>query len=320
MCRIINLLIYTLIVYFAIKIVPILKNALLLLALMPTTICVAASVSGDSLTNAVSFLLIALFLKLALIEDKIKSKDILLISIVSIAVSLTKFPYSLLSLLFFIIPYKKFQNIKNWIFTFICSCSVPLFISVFWNNKFNHLYSYLTNGFNVFLQTHTYNTTFVLSNPLNFLDLLINTIAYDFNNILSSFVASNVSNFLRMPLFLVYIYLIVLVFVSLYDVSDFKLNLKQKLFGISVFLIIFLSISVAELITWTPIGFDRIVGLQGRYFIPIAPLLLLVFKNSLKSSKLEKINEKFNLNIILVLYVVVFLSLSIFFILTKQQF
>ncbi|MDR2830487.1 MAG: DUF2142 domain-containing protein [Methanobrevibacter sp.] len=323
-CKIVNLLIYILIVYFAIKIIPILKTTLLLIALMPTTLFIASSVSGDSLIFALSFLVIALFIKLALIKDKMQLKYVYMAIISSLALSMTKPSYSLLSLLFFIVPYNKFQSIKHWIITLLGSSLIPLFISMIWNTLFKYLYPYLEYSFNSYLQTHTYNITYLASNPIKFLDLLINTIIYNdgyiINIILPQFV-SDIGSGTQIPIFLTYIYLIVLVFVSLYDVCGFKLNLKQKLISISVFLIIFLSISVAELITWTPIDSNVIWGLQGRYFIPTAPLLLLIFNNSsLKSSKLEKIREKFNLNVILVLYIVIFLSLSIFFILTNQRF
>jgi uncharacterized membrane protein len=322
-CRIINLLIYTFIVYFAIKITPILKTALLLIALMPTSIFIAASVSGDSLTMALSFLVVALFLKLTSIKNKIQIKDIPIIFIVVLALSLTKPSYTLLSLLFCIVPHNKFKNIKNWIITFICTCLIPLSISFIWNAKFKYLYPYLVYSFNSYLQSPVYNITFVLSHPLKFIDLLINTIifndGYTINTILPKFV-SDFGYGLQLPLFLTYVYLIVLVLASSCNVSEFKLNLKQKLIGLSVFLIIFLAINVAELITWTPISSNTIWGIQGRYFIPIAPLLFLVFNNSLKSRRLQKIYEKFNWNIIVVLYIIFFLSLSLFSIVTKQFF
>ncbi|MDR3223730.1 MAG: DUF2142 domain-containing protein [Methanobrevibacter sp.] len=323
MCRIINLLIYTFIVYFALKIIPILKTALLLIALMPSTISHGASASGDSLTIALSFLVIAIFLNLALSKNKIQRKDVFIIFISSLALSLTKPTYALLSLLFFIIPHSKFKNLRNGIITFICSCLIPLSISVIWNAKFKHLYSDLDYSFNSYMNVHTYNITFLSSHPLKFLDMITNTIIYNngftINTLIPQFVADHGSGF-GLPLFLTYIYLIVLLVVSLYNVSGLKINLKQKLIGLSVFSIIFSSISIAEFITWTPLGEDIIWGLQGRYFIPLAPLLLLVFNNSLKNNSLKKFYKKFNWNIVVILYIVFFLSLSLFFIATNQKF
>ncbi|MDR3291632.1 MAG: DUF2142 domain-containing protein [Methanobrevibacter sp.] len=56
--RLINLLIYTIIVYFSIKILPTGKYVFLLLALMPMSLYVASSISADSLNLALSFFII----------------------------------------------------------------------------------------------------------------------------------------------------------------------------------------------------------------------------------------------------------------------
>ena len=39
-------------------------------------------------------------------------------------------------------------------------------------------------------------------------------------------------------------------------------------------------IFVALYLTWTPVGMDRIDGIQGRYFIPLLPILLFVLPGS----------------------------------------
>jgi hypothetical protein len=39
-------------------------------------------------------------------------------------------------------------------------------------------------------------------------------------------------------------------------------------------------IFVALYLTWTPVGMDRVDGIQGRYFIPLLPILLFVMPGS----------------------------------------
>ncbi len=70
LARFANLLLYVLIVYSAIKLTPVHKWVFFLLALMPMTLYEAASLSADSFTIAVSFLLIALFLKFSFYYKK----------------------------------------------------------------------------------------------------------------------------------------------------------------------------------------------------------------------------------------------------------
>jgi uncharacterized membrane protein len=90
LCRIINLLIFAVIVYFAIKIVPIQKYMFLLIVLMPTTVYEATSISADSLTIALSFLLIAYILNLALVKDNILKTDTLFLFVLTSCLALTK--------------------------------------------------------------------------------------------------------------------------------------------------------------------------------------------------------------------------------------
>jgi uncharacterized membrane protein len=57
--------------------------------------------------------------------------------------------------------------------------------------------------------------------------------------------------------------------------------------------------------TWSPIGGDWIEGVQGRYFIPIAPLFFLLFYN-------KKIKWKFfESYIYIIVYFAVIISLLI---------
>ncbi|MDR2874040.1 MAG: DUF2142 domain-containing protein [Methanobrevibacter sp.] len=72
-----NLLIYCVIVYFAIKIIPVQKYLLLLIALMPMTLYQDSSISSDSLIFVLSFLTIAIFLYLSLVKEKIERKNVI---------------------------------------------------------------------------------------------------------------------------------------------------------------------------------------------------------------------------------------------------
>ena len=72
--RIVTLFTYLLVTWFAIKITPKGKWALLAVALLPTSLYQAATVNGDGYTNAVSFLFIAMVLARALQPEEHRSK------------------------------------------------------------------------------------------------------------------------------------------------------------------------------------------------------------------------------------------------------
>jgi uncharacterized membrane protein len=314
-CRIINLLIYTTITYFAIKKIPILKHALLLIALMPGTLFLAGSASNDSLTMVLSFLVIALFLELSLNEVNIRTNDIYIyiyiLFITTLALSLTKPTYALITLLFFIIPHNKFKNTTNYLKTFFCTCLIPIAISIIWINTFKHLYSFLNQGYNSFLKVNVYSISFLYHHPIKFINFIINTIIGSKGQLyIIEFVTGDYRYELTLPIIVVVFVYFILLLTSVYDISDFRINLKQKLIGLSIFLIVFLAMCMAEFITWTPLGSNTIWGLQGRYFTPIGPLLLLIFNNPIKNTSSKKFYKK--LHFCVFLWIIFFLSLSVY--------
>ena len=104
-----------------------------------------------------------------------------------------------------------------------------------------------------------------------------------------------------------------LFFVSFIDKSKFKLNSKQKSISLLIFSIIFILAFLFEYISYTAVGKSYILGVQGRYFIPIAPLFFLLFYNSKIT---EIINNKINLNpnkfyLFNIAFIILILSISI---------
>ncbi|MDR3292232.1 MAG: DUF2142 domain-containing protein [Methanobrevibacter sp.] len=315
--RLINLLIYAIIVYFSIKIVPIGKYVLLLLALMPMSLYVASSISTDSLNLALSFFAICLFLNLAFKKDKIRKKYIILVSILLLCLVLSKQIYALLGLLFFIIPKSKFDGLKSRLFFFISIFSPSIIVSISLNFlfKISNLLNGLVYSSNSSSVTNQLILQDILWNKLIFvfdlLNIIINSIITWFNQYIITFVGcfgwSVLDN--PLPLFLVYLYLIILVVVSILDVSKFKLSYIQKI----IFLLIcFLESMILFIIAWnwTPTGFKLIYGVQGRYFIPFAPLIFLTLQNNKISHYIGRKSYSDYLSYFIIGFIIIMLSIS----------
>lgn len=312
--RIINLLLWAILVYFAIKITPIHKWVFLLLALMPMTLFQAASLSADSLNIGLSFLAIAMFLNFSLVKEKINSKDILILFFLILALILSKQGYALLLLLFFMIPLDKFENNRKRLFSFTFIGLPSLIIVSMWNFFFKNQYIPHTNE----LISTSGQISFILSNPFNFMHISINNL-YSHSFYIYSFVGTFGWMDTPLPEFMVYLYILVLLSISLIDKNELKLNLKQRIIPLTIFSIISILILFFEFITFTTVGNDQIYGIQGRYFIPIAPLLFLLFYNS-KITKIikNKINLDFkNAYLFLVLFIICFLSISGYLLLSR---
>ena len=307
-----NLLLYVLIVYSAIKLTPVHKWVFFLLALMPMTLYEAASLSADSFTIAISFLLIALFLKFSFDEEKneLNTLDILLLFFLGLMIALSKQIYIVLLLLFFSIPFYKFKNRRQMFSSFLV-ISIPLLLIIEgWGFVIQGAYVPVLPEISFHGQIF-----FMLLHPIAFIQALLHSFLHYAQYYLVSFVGTFgwMDNRLDTPLpsILVYIYLIVLILVSLIDNNDFNIILKQKLVYLTTFSLSFLSIFVLEYIAWNVVGSNIIEGVYGRYFIPIAPLFFLLFYN-----KRFKFNSD-KMGIAIILFSVSILSISLYLIIKR---
>ena len=100
--RLFTLIFWIAIVYASIKIIPVHKELFALLALLPASLFINASLNADVFTNALSFLAISLFVKMFFGKNKITKIEILTFSISTFIISLNKIAY--LPLMFSIKP------------------------------------------------------------------------------------------------------------------------------------------------------------------------------------------------------------------------
>lgn len=309
--RIANLFLYILIVYMAIKITPVQKWVFFLLALMPMTLYIASSLSSDSFTIAVSFLLIALFFKFAFDNNKreINIKDLSILFILLLIIALSKQIYILLGLLFFMIPSYKFGSRKIMFFRFI-SIFVPITLVIIgWTLLVKGLYIPSTTV------SVPGQISFILTNPLKVIQISLNTILKDHTGFLVMFVGKLGWVDTPLPNILVYIYIIILTLISIMDKSKVNIVLKQRLISLITFSLILISVFAVEFITWTPVGQSIIDGIQGRYFIPAAPLFFLLFFNRKYEHNLKFLNLTVIFFVLLVLIFTLFVLIKRYYIL-----
>lgn len=304
--RLANLLVWLFLIYLAIKITPVHKWVLLMLSLMPMTIFQGASLSADSFTIAISFLFIAVFLKFSFDSEKkeIDNKDICILSILMLILSLAKSFYFILACLFFLIPAEKFKSKRKMflIFTFLfISCFA---ISNTWSLAVNSFYAPIAHYVSIPGQI-----SFILSNPLSFPDALINT--FSTKNILFPIIGSFVGNLgwnaVNVLNWLILIYLSMLTLTALLDKNHMVINFERKLIIFITFSIVFILICASMYITGTPVGQNTIGAIAGRYLIPIAPLLFLLFYNN----KI-KFNIKKGFNLIIICLIIISLTITIY--------
>ncbi|MDZ7880747.1 MAG: DUF2142 domain-containing protein [Saprospiraceae bacterium] len=134
--RFLTLLFWLSMVYAALRLMPIKRTLFSALALLPSSLFINASASGDVLTNACSFFVIALFVKM-ITEKKRLPQNILLtrlglIFFISGIISLNKLAYFPLVFLIFLIDKHHFNGLKNKLIVAFVLIFSNLAIIAFW--------------------------------------------------------------------------------------------------------------------------------------------------------------------------------------------
>jgi len=322
---------YTFICLIALRLIPIKKELMMMIMLLPMCIQQMGSFSYDMILICFSFLFISYIFYLKYKKKSIDIKDLgILVGILSV-IALVKIPYVLLGLLIFILPTKKIillDKIKKiysknkkikLAFTLICVAIIVGFVLI----KFLLKIDYVKVLF-----------AFIL-NPIEGIKLIIRTLMKNYLYYPMSIVGY--FGWLDTPvsiLFLIFI-IIFLLIVNLLSKDNnskkYNLKLKERIYILS--LGIFLSlIIIISLYNWTLgyLGVDNsnlsiyhysyymdllnsILGVQGRYFIPVIPLFFIPFDLNLNGIK----NRKIILIILQIIYYIILFTYMLIVVLKR---
>jgi uncharacterized membrane protein len=269
-----NLLAWTLAGYFTLRLVPALRSAVLILMLMPMTISLAASVSADGMTIALSLLFTALVWHCGT-KGGINRRAKLAIIGLSIAVALCKFAYLPLMLLVLLIPPVRFGGKGRYVRFVAVLVIVDLLASVAWLSQ--------SAGTKLVLRPDhpevnvSRQLAFVREHPIAFPEAMVKGFAHDGVFIVRSFVGN--LGWIDNPVspVVVGLYLLALIAACVPMRGDppspeaWRLAIVAAVVCASVVTFAFLNYLV-----WTPVGYWYLQGLQGRYFIPLGLAMLIL--------------------------------------------
>lgn len=291
--RLANLFFYIIVTFYALKIIPYYKRTLLLLASMPMTVFLCASLNYDAILIPVSFLFIATILKLInQREKKINEIEIATILFCVFFLVGVKLVYAPLLILLLIIPKTKYGKKRNLI---ICVCSAIIVGLValtpeIVNRRLGSLADPTTNAPIVEAQKE-----WVMNNLFKLPGLLVHSFIMEKGSYLEQFWGRLgwLDTYIPKPLVVFGLLIILIVTViETCNASVFRRNEWWK--RVILLLAILISITgtmLAMYIAWTPlpyvtntIGGSIIKGVQGRYFIPAFLPFCVIFANKLLSS------------------------------------
>lgn len=279
-----GLLLSILLLYYAIKLTPFMKWTFLYLAIMPMSVFLLPSFSTDGFTISIAFLLFSYILYLSYgKQGDISLGNIAVLCLLSILITLSKQAYFALVFLYFIIPSQKFKSIKVYFYYFLFIFILCSILIVYWTLLCKNIYIPSTiRGINPDAQA-----LFIIKNITFFLSLSANEL-FTNHAIITSFVGVLGWLDAPVPVYFDFIYLILILFVTIFDESQtIKIRIIDHYIKVIVLLISIECIMALLYMSWNPVGAKEIDGLQGRYFIPISPILFSLFYFSNKISILK---------------------------------
>lgn len=296
--RMFNLVLFAFLVSLAIKIIPIAKIGIFGVGLLPMVIHQGMSLSYDSLLFGLSFIIFSLTLYY-LKEEKVFSlkNEIFLLVLYGFSgaaiLPIKGKAYILVASIPFFMYIRetiKEKHIKN---RFTISAEVFLIVSLIIKivNKLFPTIKNIGNHNSIFgkhiiswCNIEGYSLIELIKSPIFLVRIIVKTFLREGGVFWNDSIGNRLGALnVTMPLFFtnVWILLLFIMFIKRENENDYLSNKTKIMFiGMSVFTIGF--ILMGMLFIWTPRVYDFIVGVQGRYFLPIVPFIMI----SLKTDKI----------------------------------
>lgn len=323
--RIMNLICWIFLSGLAIRIIPRFKWLLYLVCMLPTSIYVSATITPDPVVIGLSMLYLAYILKLKyMTEDKISSNQMIKLVILASLCAFAK-GYIFLSLLVFLIPFKKFNSLYSYLITTFSVVLLSVLVNASWLSFIKDVIIPLKP-----YASYEKQAQYIIEHPLNYITALlklpVRTVLFFLHQNQNCQLGGSNSEIIAMTLnsinngsfldfiikqkrvlglfFNIFMGIIYSSYLYIYTIlnkeDDFKINLAQKLIIVLIYLATFITVSTNQYLTWNYVGSENIEGVQPRYFIPILPAMLLLLHNyKFKSNFFNR--NKYNLTFAVVL-------------------
>lgn len=285
LARLMNLALFILLLYFALKLMPFGKMILFGVAMLPMTMHQAASLSADCVVNAVSFFFIAYCLYAAYKLEKIRFRDVAALLVSAIVIANIKYAYFPLFLLIFIIPRSKFRNLKTYLIS-MATVAVPAVASWgIWALKTKKYYA--VGNTTLTAAQISANTHYIFAHFPAYIHLALHTMTQAFQDYVMMMIGQRLLWLnIQINYSLVICFILLIVFAAFvgYE-SDPKITKSTRILSIVASVLIMGLVMTSMFVTWTPKSLDVIQGVQGRYLLPFLPLILLLGRNRFVISK-----------------------------------
>ena len=279
----IGALLFTIVcIFLAMKLLPEKKLLIFVLAFAPTFLLEISTYSADSVTYSIAILATAYLLHLRKVTTPISTKEIFCIALIAVALGLLKYVYGTILLLYFLIPAERFEN-KRKFFLYGVFFIVIFFVTVLGWIVFAKAGQTVELAASPKADMYA-QLAFITSEPLQFIKIFFHTLevySLEYYRQLVG-VIGWIIDILPDAFFIFYGF--VLLFAA--AVGNINLTIKQRLFMVAAVFPTVFAMLFYTYILWTPVKYEVITSIQGRYFIPCA-LMLFASLSFIKNFKYE---------------------------------
>lgn len=274
LARIFNFVLWMVLVYFAIKLIPKFKKIVLFIAFLPITLQEATSLAPDALAIGLGLFLISYVVYLAYDRKGVLSKkELALLYAIAGVMGFCKIVYLPLVLLYLVIPEERFGSKKRkWIHLAVIGALVA---------ALNLVWLIVSSGFLIEFNPGVNSKEqlmWIMTHPFGYMVVIARTIAMNAELWMSNMLGMHLGSFVfNLPsvIFLASFAMFVVLFVQRDE--TLKLKIFDRVVFIATFLIIVMLIFTSLYIQWTAVSAPIIDGVQGRYFLPVLLLVPIMF-------------------------------------------
>lgn len=274
--KIMNIIVSFTALYFAMKFMPFGKKILFVIMSIPIALEGFSSLSPDGMTISFSFLFIAYLLHLIFDkkEEKITWKQTIFVGLLAVLIALCKIVYLPLVGLVLLLPKTKFNSRKSQILHIVIIIAIAVIANLTWLSISTTYLAEYREGRPV----DQFST--LLKNPINYLEMLVYSI--DLNG--GKYFLSMLGGEVGLNEFVILNTIVPVTFFLMCLLATF--NTRENRPKFSLYQVVIISLIVLAIIgliftslyiQWTKTESDSIMGVQGRYFLPVLPLALLLF-------------------------------------------
>ena len=290
---IISIGLYTL----AIRKMPKHKLFISIVLLSPVVLSYAAAFSIDSIILASTLLLVSYVMHYRETKEKIKKIDYIILAILVIIISISKLAYLPIIGILLFIPKECYKNVKmKYLITSIFMI-LGVGVVLWWLKKCS---------INPTVGDTQNTNTWIYTNPLGYLIVLFRTtIASGYSYIENMFAGHFLCHNQVNPYSIVpFTYILIVICAFFTDENKEKTSMIQKIITFGIIILSYALISTSMYIYNTAYNASQIIGVQGRYLVPLL-ILAILFGNK----KILNIEKQKLTNIALIANYVVYLTM-----------